>query len=124
MILDNIPRTDPQALARLNRWGGDKLIREMTALFRTEVPTRLLAAREAVRDGQCVAAERAAHSLKSSCAQLGAARMRALSERVEVLSAAGTLGSVGALLDLLEQEFADFKEWLDRSANGVPEVEE
>lgn len=124
MILDNIPRTDPQALARLNRWGGDKLIREMTALFRTEVPTRLLAAREAVREGQCVAAEQAAHSLKSSCAQLGAARMRALSERVEVLSAAGTLGAVGALLDLLEQEFADFKEWLDRSANGVPEVEE
>ena len=123
MITNDIPLSDPQAFARLNRWGGEKLIREMTALFRTEVPARLVAAREAVKAGECVTAERAAHSLKSSCAQLGAPRMRALSEQVEILSAQGTLQPVSALLDLLDQEFANFKEWLDAATIDVSEAE-
>ena len=109
---DDIPLVDPQAFARLNRWGGPGLIHEMTALFRAEVPARLMAAREATRDRQCEGAERAAHSLKSSCAQLGAVRMRALAEQAEVLSGQGTLDPVGPLLDRLEEEFVS---WLDRN---------
>ena len=123
MIIDDIPRGDLQALARLNRWGGEKLIQQMAALFRTEVPTRLLAIRGAVKAGDCVAAEKAAHSLKSSCAQLGAARMRVLAEGVEVLAAAGTLDTVSATVDVMEQEFAGFTDWLDETANAAPEVE-
>ena len=113
VFFQHIPRTDPQALARLNRWGGDELIRDLAALFRTEVAARLLAAREATRQGNCDGAERAAHSLKSSCAHLGAARMQALAEEVERLSVQGTLDGVGTLLDLLDREFVSFKEWLD-----------
>ena len=116
--LHDIPRADPLALARLNRWGGDKLVAEMGALFRREVPTRIGAARRAVHEGHCEAAERAAHSLKSSCAQLGALRMRALAEQVEILSSQRTLGPVTALLDRLEGEFTA---WLDSSASGDPE---
>jgi histidine phosphotransfer protein HptB len=112
---DDIPQADPQALARLHRWGGDKLPRDMAALFRTEVPARLRAAREATSQGNCDGAERAAHSLKSTCAQLGAVRMRALADKVEILSAQGHLDPLSALLDRLEQEFVSFTHWLDRN---------
>ena len=117
----DIPRADPLALARLNRWGGDKLVSEMRALFHREVPTRIRAARGAVREGSCDAAERAAHSLKSSCAQLGALRMRALAEEIEVLSSQRSLGPVTALLDRLEDEFTA---WLDSTASGDREGEQ
>ena len=119
MMMEDIPRADPHALARLNRWGGDKLVREIAALFRTEVPVRLVAAWEAVNAGHCAGAEQAAHSLKSSCAQVGAQRMRALAEEVEILSAQGTLAPVSALLDLLNQEFDSFTEWLDAATVSV-----
>ena len=123
VTMDDTPCSDPQALARLARWGGATLVREVTALFRTEVPARLEAAREAAAAGQCAAVRRAAHSLRSSCAQLGALRMSALSEKVEMLSAQGTLDPISALLDLLEEEFASFMPWLEGGVNSVLEVE-
>ena len=111
------PLADPQALARLHRWGGAKLIQEMAALFRSEAPTRLLIARQATCRGDVDAVERAAHSLKSTCAQLGATRMHALAHQAEMLSAQGRLDDIGALLDHLERELVAFQEWLDVHAS-------
>jgi HPt (histidine-containing phosphotransfer) domain-containing protein len=122
-VRDGIAQFDPQALARLNRWGGEQLVREMTALFRAEVPVRLHAAREAVSTGQSADLYRAAHSLKSSCAQLGAVRMTALTERVETLSAQGTLDGIDALLDRLDEEFASVTAWLESGLDSATEVE-
>lgn len=82
---------DPRALARLQEWGGDKLLRELVRIFLDNSPTRVDQMRTAVNGGDIKDAERAAHSLKSSAANLGAERLRALASEVERAAAQGDL---------------------------------
>ena len=119
----HLPTGDLQAIARLHKWGGEALVREITAIFLREAPKRLLAARQAASVGECVATERAAHSLKSSSAQLGAPRMQHISERIEILAAQGQLDPVSSLIDALETEFARFVAWMDRTTKMVARPE-
>ena len=81
-----LPTGDVQALARLQKWGGEALVREVTAIFLTDAPKRLLAARQAASVADCVETGRAAHSLKSSSAHVGAPRMCQISEEIELLA--------------------------------------
>jgi two-component system sensor histidine kinase/response regulator len=121
-ILADLPAGDPRALVRLHRWGGEKLVREMVALFNSHVPVRLIAARQAAVQGDGPSAAREAHSLKSSCAQLGAVRMRAICEQVERLAADGNLDATPSLVDTLDIEFATFRTWLDRATHDLAEL--
>jgi HPt (histidine-containing phosphotransfer) domain-containing protein len=111
----DVPTGDPRALARLRKWGGDRLILEMAALFMTEVPARMQAAARAASRGERIEAQRAAHSLKSSCAQLGAARMRAICEQLESVAGQENPQSIVSLIHMLEDEFASFTAWLDHT---------
>lgn len=106
------PTTDREALARLERFGGAKLLGEMVTLFLAGAPQRIGSAREAVQRGDAAAAELALHSLKSSAAQLGAVRLQQLSERGERAARAGTLDEVDALLPHLDEEFGHVRTWL------------
>jgi HPt (histidine-containing phosphotransfer) domain-containing protein len=65
------------ALARLRRWGGDRLARDMAALFAAAVPERVAAARRALSARDRTAVADAMHALKASCAQLGGAEAAA-----------------------------------------------
>lgn len=85
---------DPRAFARLHRWGGEKLVREMVELFLAQVPERLEVVRRDIRTENSPEIERAAHSPKSSSAQLGARRMQMICGCVERLAARGDLGSI------------------------------
>jgi DNA-binding response OmpR family regulator len=62
-----------------------------------------------VRDGAAAAdagsVTRAAHQLKSSSAQVGAARLSAVSKELEAHARAGSLEAVNALLESFEREF-------------------
>lgn len=107
---------DPEAFARLRRWGGERLVRDMVALFLTQVPERLAAVRQALRQGDISEAERAAHALRSSSAQLGAVRMEVLCAQAERCAAQGDVGAIPASIDQLEREFVRFVEWLPRTA--------
>ncbi len=109
----DLPTGDVQALLRLHQWGGHALVIDMTALFMTEAPRQMQVARRAIDAGQRAAAERAAHSLKASCAQLGAPRMRHICEQIEILAARDSLAPIGCLLDTLDTELASFAIWLD-----------
>ena len=81
-----LPATDPDALARLERFGGFKLLDEMIALFLENARDRLAAAATALGAGDTLAIENAMHSLKSSSAQLGALRLSRLCEQAEVIA--------------------------------------
>lgn len=69
---------DVVALQRLRRFGGDKLVREMAALFIEHAPSRLAAARDGLTRHDAPTVKAALHVLKSSAGQIGASRMHRL----------------------------------------------
>ncbi|HEY2066061.1 MAG TPA: Hpt domain-containing protein [Gemmatimonadaceae bacterium] len=112
------PPTDQEALDRLRRFGGDKLLREMITLFLAAVPERIQTARDAARRGEGAVAERALHSLKSSAAQLGAMHMQRLSERGERAAREGSLDAVLPIVEELSQEHGRVHAWLSAARDG------
>jgi len=110
---------DPEALDRLKRFGGGKLLREMIALFLVAAPERLAAARAGVDAANASEMEMALHSLKSSSAQLGALRMQRLSEKGELLARSGSADLtdvVRVLVKDLEEEFVRVRAWLTKTS--------
>lgn len=104
--------TDRDALARLERFGGRKLLHEMIALFLENASERLAAADAGVAGGDASAAENAMHSLKSSSAQLGAVRLSRLCEHGETMAASGTVQGLAALLEESRLELRRVEGWL------------
>ena len=107
--------TDAASLARLERFGGGKLLGEMISLFLGAAPERIAAARAGLDAGDAKATEMALHSLKSSSAQLGALQMQRLCERGEQLAHAGSLDGVDRIVQDLEEEFPRVRAWLERA---------
>lgn len=89
---------DPEALARLVEWGGDRLRSQMIHLFLESTPDRIRQIREGLERDEVELVERGAHSLKSSAANLGAERLRELSGEMEERAHRGDLAGAGALL--------------------------
>lgn len=74
---------DDLALKRLHDLGGSRLVDEMVATFLKNTPVRLGNAAQALVDGNPDGVMRAAHSLKSSCGNVGAVFMREVAEKAE-----------------------------------------
>lgn len=110
--------TDQDALDRLRRFGGDKLLGEMITLFLAAAPERIQTAREAAGRGEAAVAERALHALKSSAAQLGAMRMQRLSERGEHAARSGSLDQVLPIVEELAEEHGRVHAWLSAARDG------
>ena len=108
----DLPETDPEALERLRRFGGAKLLADMISLFLEAMPQRLVAARSALDRGDAPAVEHELHALKSSSAQLGALRMYRLSEEGERLAKGGTLDAASGILTQLDTEMPRVHAWL------------
>jgi two-component system, sensor histidine kinase and response regulator len=108
-LADEAPVSDPEALGRLREWGGDKLVGEMVGLFLSQAPDRIAAARAALESGAPAEVERAAHALRSSSAQIGASRVRALCAEIESRAAGGHLTGVAELLASLERELGRYE---------------
>jgi len=96
---------DPTALESLRRFGGEKLLREMTALFLSSAPPRLATARVAAAANDAEGVRRAAHSLKSSAGQLGAMAMQQLCDQAESLAVAGSHAQLLPLVAEIEAAF-------------------
>jgi two-component system sensor histidine kinase/response regulator len=107
-----LPATDRDALTRLERFGGVKLLHEMIALFLENARERLAAAAAGIEAGDAGATENAMHSLKSSSAQLGALRLSRLCEQAETIARGGTLPGLAARLDECRDELARVDAWL------------
>lgn len=113
-----LPATDPEALRRLERFGGQKLLHEMIALFLENAPARLLAASSATSSGDVIAAENALHSLKSSAAQLGALQLSRFCEQGESIARSGSLEGVSEVIQASRAELERVQRWLCQVREG------
>lgn len=73
---------DPEAIKRLEDWGGPTLARKMVRLFLDTSHERVDQVRKGL-SGDLAVAERGAHSLKSSAGNLGATRLQDLAAAME-----------------------------------------
>ena len=96
---------NPKAAATLREWGGDKLLGQMVRLFLENSPTRMEQIRSGVEEGDLKEAERAAHSLKSSAANLGAEELRTLAADMERMAGTRDPESVRSLLGSLNTAY-------------------
>lgn len=74
---------DPSAIERLEDWGGPPLVKKMVALFLETSQDRISQLRQGLAEQTLDEAERAAHSLKSSAANVGATHLQRLSADLE-----------------------------------------
>ncbi len=90
---------DGQALARLYRLGGEKLVQGMITAFLGTAPARVSEARVAAAAGDLEPLGRAMHSLRSTAANFGSLRVPPLAARLEEAARAGDVAAVAAELE-------------------------
>jgi HPt (histidine-containing phosphotransfer) domain-containing protein len=110
---------DPQALERLKEWGGDKLAGQMVRLFLKNTGSRMDQIRTGVSDGNLEEAERGAHSLKSSAANIGAETLRTLATRMESAALDANIDSARTLMPELETAYSDAMKELAVIEKGI-----
>jgi len=99
---------DPQpldALRALQQTGGSDVLGKVLRTYLRSAPPLLTALREAVAGGDAAAVRQAAHSLKSSSAQVGALVFSAHCKELEALGRANTLTNAPTILTYLEEEY-------------------
>lgn len=87
-----------EAIAGLKDAGGEHLLKNVVALYLSHSPVLLRKLDEAVAKGDSDAIMEVAHTLKSSCAQLGAHRLATALKEMELL---GRLQETGATPEVL-----------------------
>jgi signal transduction histidine kinase/DNA-binding response OmpR family regulator/HPt (histidine-containing phosphotransfer) domain-containing protein/HAMP domain-containing protein len=100
---------DPAPVGRLlDAFGADgpALIADLTAAFLAEAPKLLAALHSGLGSGQTDEVRRAAHTLKSNGATLGAPRFASACAAVEEAARTGDLESAGRLADCLDGHLA------------------
>jgi CheY-like chemotaxis protein len=117
------PALDQDRIAILRELGpedGRGLLPEAVAAFRRELPARIAALQAAVDDGDGPALVQAAHALKGSAANIGAAAVAGLCAELEQLGRGGTPGGGVALLRRLETELPRLDAELDAALEVTP----
>lgn len=112
---------DPQALDRLREWGGDKLAGQMVRLFLKNSGTRMDQIRAGVDGSDLEEAERGAHSLKSSAANIGAELLRTLATRIESAALEANHDEARSLLPEIESAYADAMQELQKLEREMKE---
>ncbi len=97
---------DAKILDELRALTGPRVVSESIGLFLRSADKNLAALREAQRTGDLRGLERGAHSLRGSCAILGARAMAELASAIEERARDGKQDGVAELLDRLEGEYA------------------
>ncbi|HKK93609.1 MAG TPA: Hpt domain-containing protein [Longimicrobiales bacterium] len=106
--MDDVPVLDEGALQRLDEWGGAKLRRQMARLYLENARRRLDQIDDALADGDDLGGvEMAAHSLKSSAANVGLMRVSVLAARVEDAAAKTEGAELPALRERLQAAAAE-----------------
>lgn len=109
--MEDTPVLDEAALNRLQEWGGTKLVTQMVKLYIENTHARLAQIDEGLADGgDLKTAEIAAHSLKSSAANVGAMRVSSLAASAEDAAERREVDRVRELRDLLASAIADAEE--------------
>lgn len=114
------PIIDPGAMGRLREWGGATLKVKMIELFLENAPERVQGVGRGLADEDFELAERSAHSLKSSAANLGAEAVRGLSARIEEALERKDTPMAKALLPELESKFEATLDALEKARSEEP----
>src|SRR6266700_4240456 len=99
---------DPQAieiLRALNPGDNDEFLREIIGIFLEDTPQRLAELDEGLSAGDASKFVRAAHSIKGSSSNVGAAALRAAAEKLEHASRTQGLDDVAGLVADVKTEF-------------------
>jgi len=98
----------PQALDDLRGLNPDdpNFLRELIELFLQDVPARFAEIEQALAARDAVLLTRAAHTIKGSCSNFGAANLQHLSHAMEMQGKAADFAGAAAGLPALRAEFA------------------
>lgn len=113
------PTMDRAALEKLRALGGVPLLTKMIDLFLENTPKRIAAAHGGEKSGDWYEVERAAHSLKSSAANLGLTDLQSLAREIEDLAERRQPEKVGPLLRELESRFPAVKVRLEEEKRAA-----
>lgn len=108
-IVQNLPVIDPSAIAdlrALNPGDNDEFLRDVIGIFLADTPLRLTELDESLATGDTAKFTRAAHSIKGSSANVGAAALRAAAGNLEHRSRTQGLTDVQAMIAEVRAEFA------------------
>ena len=119
---DVAPAIDVQVLANLRELQDPDepdFVVELIDHLLAETPERLAAIGAAIAAGDAKALNRIAHSLKSSCGNLGAIGLSALCAQLERAGAEARLDGAPALLEQARAEFARARTALEAERGGA-----
>ena len=104
----------PTLDALLESFGGDReFLGEMLDTFFADSPQQIAAARAGLAAGDCEVVRRAAHSLKSNCANFGALGLSARCKELEFLAKGGSLDGADEMLSAIEAGYAEVQAALE-----------
>jgi HPt (histidine-containing phosphotransfer) domain-containing protein len=107
-------RFNPSALEMLRRVGNGSLLIRMIDIFLNNTPERIDGASRALQTNDLHAVEFAAHSLKSSAAQLGGVYLQRAAAAVERTAVMGDLNALATEVDIMCAEFERMRTWLEQ----------
>jgi len=116
------PPIDPASLLALRAMnpGDDSFLREIIQIFLDDSPARISEIEQGLASADTRLLTRAAHSLKGSSSNFGAARLQAVCEKIEKLGRTGSLAEVPPLLAQVKTEFAAVRSALEAVQNADP----
>ncbi|WP_314194519.1 response regulator [uncultured Arthrobacter sp.] len=117
------PALDQERITMLRELGpedGRGLLPEAAAAFRRDLPARVDGLQAAVNDSDGPALARAAHALKGSAANIGAAAVAGICAELEGLGRRGTADGGTPLLRRLEEELQRLDAELDTALEVAP----
>lgn len=101
--MKSVKTIDKTALVNLYNIGGKDFLLRMIDNFIVQAPKRLQSTRKSLETGDLKSIHLMAHSLKASSANLGAAKVQEIAERLEEMASIGLRDHIGGGLDVLEK---------------------
>jgi HPt (histidine-containing phosphotransfer) domain-containing protein len=100
--------------------GGESILGKLIDVFLDNTPKVLEQARGALARRSGPLLERAAHTLKGSCSNFGAERMRVACQDLETIARDGALENAADALVAIEREFSYVRHALERERSLSP----
>ena len=111
---------DDDALKNLRDLGGDEFLGEVIDAFLADAPELIATLRRSLDERSSEELRRAAHTLKSNGATLGAAQFAELCRTLEQQAKSGELDGASELVDRIGQEFLALEEALSALRSETP----
>ncbi len=105
--MKSVKTIDKTALVNLYNIGGKDFLLRMIDNFVTQAPKRIESTRKSLETSDLKSIHLIAHSLKASSANLGAAKVQEIAERLEEMASIGLKEHISEGLDRLDTVLAE-----------------